>query len=548
MYTNEGGYSNQNSRECSQQSRICFYNHHDCFGKTKQNDICDADVFNDPNTNRKYFDYHIIVKKNKAIIKSQAGDAEFEIANISPIYDNKYPELKIAVVSFYKNNHGIHDCSDPSNPKCQHTDSLYILTRPNNPNKGQIPNQNGGGNNGNAEIIESTTPNFLTSPLSPVKSTEAASNAGFTAVYIIVGIVVAIALIIILLCILRCYQGIWCCGLLCCKKEETEEENIKKKYKFTGSKEVNQGSGSNDKPGDVEKGKNGEEVVQQQKSGDLKVSFQGREFLQTTQPTQTHTTLTEDQKKPLEEVVVAKKKEEKKDEKTSKSSSSSAAAAAETKDKEKEKTTKPQKRAQAPNMLLLATREDETQSEARSPSKRKTKVEKNNKEPPPTKNVTQDAGAPTTKGIATGKAATTMKATAIARTEAAKTGLPKSETELVTDEKAPGPATKGVSATQGDKTTAAKGTTKVAPTQTYVGTQTTQGGATTAGGKTKKTQETGMITGVGKTRLTGATQMPTADTNETQNPTGATKTKPTQFATGATQRLTTGTTQAGTGK
>lgn len=91
-------------------------------------------------------------------------------------------------------------------------------------------------------------------------------------------------------------------------------------------------------------------------------------------------------------------------------------------------------------------------------------------------------------------------------------------------------------------TGAVKGTT-LAPTQ--LGTQTTQGGATTAG-KSKKTQD--FVTGVGKTRLTGATQMPSADTNETQIPTGTaiTKTKPTQFATGATQR--TGTTQAATGQ
>uniref|UniRef100_A0AC34FVA1 Uncharacterized protein n=1 Tax=Panagrolaimus sp. ES5 TaxID=591445 RepID=A0AC34FVA1_9BILA len=532
MYTNDPFYDNQNKLECSEQSRICFYGVHNCFGKTKGYDVCYYDEIQDNNSNKRHVEYKIVVKKDKVQVTNEAQElpAEFEIANISPITRQKFPEIKIALVAFYDNDHGINDCNDFGNPNCLHTDALYFETKQNGPARGNFPPENGG--NVVTAAITSTglnEPIILTSPSSPSSTTEETAAAGLTALYVCIGIIVAIVILIILLCVLRCYQGIWCCGLFCFKKEESEEENPRKKYKFTSSKEVNKGSGSNDNKQGGEEGKgggggkNGEEAVLQ-KSADLKVSFEGREFLQKTQPTQT--TLTEDQqKKPAEEVAAAaEKKEEKKDEKTSKSSST-------------------------PNMLLLATKEEDTQSEGQIPSKRKTKVEKYNKEPAPTKNITQDPGAPATKGMATGKAATTKVMTGVQRTEAAKTGLPKSETDLVTDEKAPAAATKGVSATQGDKTTAAKGTTQVAPTQTYVGTQTTQGGATTAaGGRTKKTQETGMVTGIGKTaRLTGATQIPTADTNETQNPTGATKTKPTQFATGATQKLTTGTTQAATG-
>uniref|UniRef100_A0A914Y7P5 Uncharacterized protein n=1 Tax=Panagrolaimus superbus TaxID=310955 RepID=A0A914Y7P5_9BILA len=263
----------------------------------------------------------------------------------------------------------------------------------------------------------------------------------------------------IIIIILRFVQGIWCCGLIGKKKSKSSEDGPPQSVKiqlqkgFTKSSDEKHRSPSSTVP----------ETAGQESTGQLQQDGDGAKEIipPVTPPAPPPPPPPPPPPAPLKEKkaekpVVSRETKDTTgnvttDEKESDGETDGATTGATT-------TVAPtttaaaaeKKKERVPNMLLLATKEEDTQSEGQIPSKRKTKVEKHNKEPAPTKNVTQDPGAPATKGIATGKAAaTTMKVvTGVQKTQAAKTGLPKSETDLVTDEKA---GTKGVSATQGDK-------------------------------------------------------------------------------------------------
>uniref|UniRef100_A0A914NZ44 Uncharacterized protein n=1 Tax=Panagrolaimus davidi TaxID=227884 RepID=A0A914NZ44_9BILA len=413
-----------------------------------------------------------------------------------------------------------------------------------------------------AVAVLTSPPKTTTTPTTTtIKATTEDTATSSTPLYVCLGILGAVIIIIIIVCVLRYIQGVWFCGLFCFKrKEESEDGNYNKsENKLNDSKEANKPDGpmeiqvlkgkkvEENLPGSDEKPKMPPSEDKQQQSSQQPGSAPPPPNLPPPPPPPSKDS---PKKKP------AVTKDTTKDTKDTKDTTEEKDSDGETDGATTNQTTNAapveKKKERVPNMLLLPTKEDDTQSEAQIPSKRKTKVEKHNKEPAPTK-FTQD---PTIGGIATGKpAATTMK-TGLKKTEA-QTGIPKSETDLATE--------KG--GTKGDKenyetrptqkqtatiaTGAAKTTKTLGHTQaTQVGTQTTQGGGTTVGEKT----------GVAKTtRVTGPTQMPSsAGTNETQAPTVAptkTKTKPTQFptqtttqaATGKTQKFSTGTTQGRTG-
>uniref|UniRef100_A0AC35FS88 Uncharacterized protein n=1 Tax=Panagrolaimus sp. PS1159 TaxID=55785 RepID=A0AC35FS88_9BILA len=386
-----------------------------------------------------------------------------------------------------------------------------------------------------------------------------------TPLYVCLGILGAILILIIIICVLRYIQGVWFCGLLCFKrKEETEDGNFdKNENKLNDSKEANKPDGpievqviegkkvEENLPGSDEKPKMPPSEDKQQQSSQQPGNAPPPPPPNLPPPPPPPSKDSPKKKKPAVTKDTTKDTKDTKDTTEEKDSDGETDGATTNQTTNAAPTPVEKKKERVPNMLLLPTKEDDTQSEGQIPSKRKTKVEKYNKEPAATK-FTQD---PTTGGIATGKpaAVTTMK-TGIKRTEA-QTGIPKSETDLATEKG----GTKGdkekfeTRPTQKQTATMATGAAKTTKTQNYlptqVGTQTTQGGGgTTVGEKT----------GIAKTtRVTGPTQIPKSDTNETQIQTGATKTKtkPTQFptqtttqvATGKTQKFSTGTTQGRTG-